>query len=120
MRIYCGHSYGSLIYPIVMAAWYAWVFFNSLAIACMTSSLNLTNVFITIQVNIVLIVSSKFFFDLSDMTYTLVVYITYNMGNQDLPDIYAHALGPATLGLGHIYQANSSCPCYSYVFIFAL
>ena len=46
--------------------------------------------------NIVLIVGN--FFDLSD-----VAYITYNMGNRDLPDIYAHALGPAALGLGHIY-----------------
>ena len=36
------------------------------------------------------------------------------MGNRDLPDIYAHVLGPATLGLGHIYQANPSCPCYNY------
>ena len=57
----------------------------------------------------------KFFFDLSDLVYTQVVYmyITYNMGNRDLPDIYAHALGPAALGLGHIYQANPSCPCYN-------
>ena len=47
------------------------------------------------------------------MVYTQVVYITYNMGNRDLPDIYAHALGPAALGLGHIYQANPSCPCYN-------
>ena len=44
----------------------------------------------------------------------LVVYITYNMGNRDLPDIYAHALGPAALVLGHIYQANPSCPYYNY------
>jgi len=63
-------------------------------------------------VNIVLIVG------LSDVTYTLVVYtlvvyITYSMGNQDLSDIYAHALGPAALGLGHTYQANPSCPCYN-------
>ena len=63
--------------------------------------------------NIVLIVGFKFFFDLSDVVYTQVVYITYNMGNQDLPDIYAHALGPAALGLGHIYQANPSYPCYN-------
>ena len=42
----------------------------------------------------------KIFFDLSDEVYTQVVYITYNMGNRDLPDIYAHALGPAALGLG--------------------
>ena len=55
----------------------------------------------------------KIFFDLSDVVYTQVVYITYNMGNRDLPDIYAHTLGPAALGLGHIYQANPSCPCYN-------
>ena len=55
----------------------------------------------------------KIFFDLSYEVYTQVVYITYNMGNQDLPDIYAHALGPAALRLGHIYQANPSCPCYN-------
>ena len=42
-----------------------------------------------------------------------MVYITYNMGNRDLPDIYAHALGPAALRLGYIYQANPSCPCYN-------
>ena len=47
-----------------------------------------------------------------------VVYITYNMGNRDLPDIYAHALGPAALGLGHIYQANPSCPCYNLYIIY--
>ena len=69
--------------------------------------------FLQIKSYIVLIVGSKNFFDLSDVTYTLVVYITYNMGNRDLPDIYAHALGPAALGLGHIYQANPSCPCYN-------
>jgi len=43
-------------------------------------------------VNIVLIVGLNFF-DLSGTVYILVVYITYNMGNRDLPDIYAHALG---------------------------
>ena len=56
--------------------------------------------------NIILIVG-LFFFDFSDVTYTLVVYITYNIGNRGLPDTYAHALG-----LGYIYQANPSCPCY--------
>ena len=41
------------------------------------------------------------------------------MGNRDLPDIYARALGPAALGLGHIYQANPSCPCYNlYIYIY--
>ena len=60
----------------------------------------------------------KIFFDLSDVVYTQVVYISYNMGNRDLPDIYAHALGPAALGLGHIYQANPSCPCYNlYIYV---
>ena len=43
-----------------------------------------------------------------------VVYATYNMGTGDFPDIYACALGPATHELGHIYQANPSCPCYDY------
>jgi len=53
---------------------------------------------------------------------TLVVYITYNMGNRDSPDLYAHALGPVARGLGHIpvYQANfSSYPCYS-LYIYAV
>ena len=36
-----------------------------------------------------------------------------NMGTWDLPDIYAQAIGPATLGLGHIYQVNPKCPCYN-------
>ena len=52
--------------------------------------------------NIVLIVGLKFF-DLSDVVYTQVIYITYNMCNRDLPDRYAYTLGPAALGLGHIY-----------------
>ena len=46
-------------------------------------------------------------------------YISYNVGTQDFPDIYIYAcaLGPAVLGLGHIYQANPSCPCYNYYII---
>ena len=28
--------------------------------------------------------------------------------------MYALAREPAALGLGHIYQANPSCPCYNY------
>jgi len=36
------------------------------------------------------------------------------LGKRDLPDIYALALGPVALGLGHIYQVNTSCPCYNY------
>ena len=67
---------------------------------------------------IVLIVGLKFlyFSDVvyTQVVYTQVVYITYNIGNQDLPNIYAHALG-----LGHIYQANPSCPCYNlYIYMY--
>jgi len=36
------------------------------------------------------------------------------MGNRDLSDIYALALRAAAFRLGHICQANSSCPCYNY------
>ena len=36
------------------------------------------------------------------------------MDTWDLSDIYAHALGPVALVLGHIYQANPSCPCYNF------
>ena len=36
------------------------------------------------------------------MSCNIVEYISYNMGTRDLPDIYAHALGPAALGLGHM------------------
>ena len=32
----------------------------------------------------------------------------------DSPDIYARALEPAALGLGHIYQENPSWPWYNY------
>ena len=38
---------------------------------------------------------------------------SYNMGTWGLPDLYPQALGPATLGLGYIYQANPKCPCYN-------
>ena len=61
----------------------------------------------------VVIVGFNIFIDLSDVVCTLVVYITYNMGNRDLPDIYTLALGPAALGLRCIYQANPYCPCYN-------
>ena len=57
--------------------------------------------------------SFKIFIDLFDVVCTLVAYITYNMGNRDLPDIYSLSLGPAALGLRYIYQANPSCPCYN-------
>ena len=43
-----------------------------------------------------------------------VAYITYNTATCDLPDVYARALGPAALGLGHIYKVNPSWPCYNY------
>ena len=43
-----------------------------------------------------------------------MVFVTYNIGTRDLPDIYAHTLRPVALGLGHIYQANPLCPCYNY------
>ena len=36
------------------------------------------------------------------------------MGTRDFSDIFAHTLGPAALGLGHIYQANPYCLCYNY------
>ena len=39
--------------------------------------------------------------------------INYNMGSWNLSDIHAHVLGPLALGLGHIYQANPTCPCYN-------
>ena len=61
-----------------------------------------------------MIVGFKFFINLFDVVYTSVVYITYTMGNRDLPDIYTLALGPAALGLWCIYQANPSCPWYNY------
>ena len=90
--------------------------FHFWSLACMTSSLYYTQ-FNKCICNLASEYSFncgfKIFFDLSDEIYTQVVYITYNMGNRDLPDIYAHALGPAALGLGHIYQANPSCPCYN-------
>ena len=78
-------------------AGYIPIIFHLWAIACMTSSLyyiqfnkciyNLTSEY---SFNC----GFKFFFDLPDVTYTLVVYITYNMGNRDLLDIYAPALRP--------------------------
>jgi len=36
------------------------------------------------------------------------IYITYNVGKRDLPNIYALTLEPLALRLGHIYQANPS------------
>lgn len=40
--------------------------------------------------------------------------ITYNTVASDLPDIYAHTLRIVAFGLGLIYQANPSWPCYNY------
>ena len=52
------------------------------------------------------------------MQCNIVEYISYNMGNRDLPDIYTLALGPAAFGLRCIYQANPSCPCYNlYIYV---
>ena len=36
-----------------------------------------------------------------------VIYITYNMGTWNLPDIHAHTLGPAALGFGYIHISNN-------------
>ena len=56
----------------------------------------------------------KFLGYLFDVLYTLVVYTSYKMGNQDLPDtVYGNTFGPAALGLGQIYQANPSFSCYN-------
>ena len=43
-----------------------------------------------------------------------MVQITYTMATRDSPDTYARTLGPAALGLGHIYQANPSWQWYNY------
>jgi len=40
------------------------------------------------------------------------LYISYNMGKRDLPDIYALARGQQAQGRGHLYQANLDCPYY--------
>ena len=36
------------------------------------------------------------------------------MAIRDMPDIYVSAPRPTAPGLGHIYQANPSCPCYNF------
>ena len=100
-------------------AGYIVIIFHVWAIACMTSSLYYIRFTYNLTSEYRFNCGIKKFLHLSDVTYTLVVYITYNMGNRDLPDIYAHALGPAALGLGHMYQANPSCPCYNlYIFYY--
>ena len=47
-------------------------------------------------------------FKIFNVLCTLVVYITYNMGNWDLPHIYPLALGPAALGLRDIAISDKS------------
>ena len=118
LKIKGNHKCIYLIYSVIMATGshvshccgnmpgYISGTFNFWLIACMTSSLyyiqfnkcicNLTSEY---SFNC----GFKIFFDLSDMVYTQVVYITYNMGSRDLPDIYAHALG-----LGYIYISGKS------------
>ena len=139
LQIKGNHRCIYLIYPVVMAtgvryipsswqqdsdishccgnmAGYIVIIFHFWAIACMTSSLYYTR-FTKCIYNLTSECSFncwfKIFLYLFDVTYTLVVYISYNMGNQDLSDIYAHTLGPAALRLGHTYQANPSCSCYN-------
>ena len=102
-----------MIYPIIMATGssmshccgnipgYISGAFHFWSIACMTSSLYY------IQFNkCICNLTSEYSFNCGFKNFlicltwyiaTQVVYITYNMGNRDLPDIYAHALG-----LGHI------------------
>jgi len=63
------------------------------------TSLHKINVFIS---NVVVIVGLKFLLDLFDMLCNLVVYITYNMGNQDLPDIIC----PCPLAWAYIGQIS--------------
>ena len=46
----------------------------------------------------------KKFFELSDVVHTLVAYITYNMGNWDLPDIYMPSLRYRLLNTGQVYS----------------
>ena len=36
-------------------------------------------------------------------SYTIVVYISYNMGTRTLPDLYASTLEPAALRHGYVY-----------------
>ena len=47
----------------------------------------------------------KFFFDLSDVVYTQVVYITYNMGNPDLPDIFQSSIAVSSYFISQHYKA---------------
>ena len=44
--------------------------------------------FLPNKCNLIMIVGLKILIDLFDMLCTLVVYISYNMDNRDLPDIY--------------------------------
>ena len=76
--------------------------FHFWSIACMTSSLYYMQFNKSIR-NL----TSEYSFNCGFKIFFNVVYaqVVY------LPDIYTHTLGPAALGLGHIYQANPSCPC---------
>ena len=51
-----------------------------------------------------------------------VSYTTYNIGTQDLPDMYARALEPAALGLGtyirQIPHAHVITITYMYIYIY--
>ena len=53
--------------------------------------------------NIILIVGLNFF-DLSDVVYTQVVYITYNMGNRDLPDIFQLSIAVSSYFISQHYK----------------
>ena len=66
-----------------------------------------------------MIVGFKIFIDMFDVVCTLVVYITYNMGNRDLPDIYTLALGPAALGLRRQIPL-AHVITYTYIYIYML
>ena len=45
--------------------------------------------------------------------WSIIVELHHTMATWGSPDIYAHALGPAALRLGHIYQTNSSWSSYT-------
>ena len=42
----------------------------------------------------------------------MMAHVTYSMGNWDVPDIYAQALGPVAFGLGYNKSGKPSCPCH--------
>ena len=70
-----------------------------------------------------MIVGFKIFIDLFDVVCNLVIYITYNIGNRDLSDIYTLALKPAALGLKYIRIYIRQIPLahviiYTYIHIY--